>query len=171
MQSLNRIAFLSIFIAASIVVFVVESMFPTPIPGIRLGLANIFILLALLFYGIKEAFLIGMLKSILGSLILGRLFTPSFLFSLSGTAVSIMVMWLILKSKMPFSLMGISIIGAEAHTMTQLILATSIFLPGISFLYISPIFIISSLITGSVVGIITYLIYSKTERRFKFCVD
>jgi heptaprenyl diphosphate synthase len=171
MQSLNRIAFLSIFIAASIVVFVVESMYPTPIPGIRLGLANIFILLALLSYGIKEAFLIGMLKSILGSLILGRLFTPSFLFSLSGTAVSIMVMWLILKSKMPFSLLGISIIGAEAHTMTQLILATSIFLPCISFLYISPIFIISSLITGSVVGIITYLIYSKTERRFKFCVD
>ena len=171
MQSLNRIAFISIFTAASIVIFVVESLFPTPIPGIRLGLANIFILLALIFYGIKEAFLIGMLKSILGSLILARLFTPAFIFSLSGTAVSIMIMWLILKSKMPFSILGISIVGAETHTITQLIIATSIFLPGVSFLYISPIFIISSLITGSVVGIITYLVYSKTKRRFKFCVD
>jgi heptaprenyl diphosphate synthase len=171
MQSLNKIAFLSIFTAASITVFTVESLFPTPIPGIRLGLANIFILLTLLLYGIKEAFLIGLLKSILGSLILGRLFTPSFLFSLSGTLVSITLMWLIFKSKLPFSLLGISILGAEAHTIAQLILASSIFLPGLSFFYIFPIFIISSLITGSIIGITTYLIYSKTKRRLKFCVD
>jgi heptaprenyl diphosphate synthase len=171
MQSLNRVALLSIFTAASITIFVVESLFPTPIPGIRLGLANIFILLTLLVFGIKESLLVGILKSILGSLILGRLFSPSFIFSIAGTAISIIAMWLILKSKLPFSLLGVSILGAEFHTMTQLALATSIFLPNTSLFNIFPIFIISSLITGSVTGILTYLIYSKTKRRFKFCAN
>ena len=170
MQSLNRIAYLSVFIAASISLFVVESLFPTPIPGIRLGLANIFILLALIYFGLKEALLIGILKSVAGSLILGRLFAPAFIFSISGTAVSTFIMWLIIKPRSPFSLLGISIIGAEAHITVQLLIATAIFLPGISLFYIFPIYIISSIITGSVTGILTYSIYLKTKRRYKFCV-
>ena len=171
MQSLNKIAYISVFTAASISLFVAESLFPTPIPGIRLGLANIFILLALIFLGLKEAIFIGILKSIVGSLILARLFTPSFIFSISGTLVSTFIMWIFIKSRLPFSLLGLSILGAETHIITQLFLATSIFLPGISFFYISPIYILSSLITGSVVGILTYFIYSKTKRRNKLCVD
>jgi len=171
MQSLNRIAFLSVFTAASISLFVIESLFPAPIPGIRLGLANIFIILALIFFGLKEALLIGILKSIIGSLILARLLTPTFIFSISGTMASTLIMWLIISSRLPFSLLGISIVGAETHIMIQLILATSIFLPGVSFFYISPIYILSSIITGSVTGILTYLFYSKTKRRYKFCVD
>jgi heptaprenyl diphosphate synthase len=171
MQSLNRIAYLSVFTAASISIFVVESLFPTPIPGIRLGLANIFILLALIFFGLKEALLIGILKSVIGSLILARLLTPTFIFSISGTMASTFLMWLIINARLPFSLLGISIIGAEAHIMIQLILATSFFLPQISFFYISHIYILSSIITGSTTGILTYFIYSKTKRRYKFCVD
>ena len=171
MQSLNRIAYLSVFTAASISIFVVESLFPTPIPGIRLGLANIFILLALIFFGIKEAFLIGILKSVIGSLILARLLTPTFIFSISGTVLSTFVMWLILNTRLPFSLLGISIIGAEANVIIQLVIATSIFLPGVSFFRISPIYILSSIITGSITGTLTYLIYSKIKRRYKLCVD
>jgi heptaprenyl diphosphate synthase len=161
MQSLNRIAFLSVFTAASITLFVIESFFPIPIPGIRLGLANIFILLALIFFGLKEALLIGILKSIIGSLILARLLTPSFLFSISGTMVSTVIMWFIINSRLPLSLLGISIIGAEAH----------ILLPRVSFFYISPIYVLSAIITGSVTGFLTYLIYSKTERRYGFCAN
>jgi heptaprenyl diphosphate synthase len=170
MQSLNKIAYVSVFTAASISFFVIESLFPTLIPGIRLGLANIFILLALIFLGLKEAIFIGILKSVIGSLVLARLFTPSFIFSISGTLVSTFMMWAIIKSRLPFSLLGISIVGAEIHIITQLFIAISIFLPGISFSYISPIYILSSLIAGSVVGILTYFIYSKTKRRHKFCV-
>jgi heptaprenyl diphosphate synthase len=171
MRSLNRITFLSVFTAASISLFVIESLFPTPIPGVRLGLANIFVLLALIYFGLKEALYIGILKSIIGSLILARLLTPTFIFSISGTMVSTFIMWLVINSRSPFSLLGISVIGAEAHIVTQLLLATSIFLPGISFFYISPIYILSSIITGSVTGFFTYLLYSKTKRRYKFCVD
>jgi len=171
MQSLNKIAYLSVFTAASVSLFVVESLFPTPLPGVRLGLANIFILLALIFIGLKEALFIGLMKSIIGSLILARLFTPSFIFSISGTLLSTCIMWAIIKSRLPFSLLGISIIGAETHVMAQLFLAVSIFLPGNSLFYIFPIYILSSLITGSVVGILTYFMYSKTKRRHKFCED
>ncbi len=168
MQLLNRIAYISVFTSASIAIFVVESLFPTPIPGIRLGLANIFILLALIFFGLGDALLIGILKSITGSLILGRLFTPAFLFSLSGTITSTFIMWLIINSRLPFSLLGISIIGAEVHIMTQLALAATIFLPDISLIYISPIYILFSIITGSITGFSAYWIYLKTRRRFEF---
>ncbi len=171
MQSLNRIAFLSLFTAASITIFVIESLFPTPIPGIRLGLANIFILLALIFFGIKEALLIGILKSVIGSLILARLFAPAFLFSICGTILSSLAMWLILKSSLPFSILGISVMGAEVHIISQLLLATNIFLPNTSFLFVYPIFILSSVITGSITGILTYLIYSNIKRRVKFCIN
>ncbi len=170
MQSLNKIAYLSVFTAVSISLFVVESLFPTPIPGVRLGLANIFILLALIFLGLKEAIFIGLLKSIVGSLILARLFTPSFIFSISGTLVSTFIMWIIIKSHLPFSLLGISIVGAETHVITQLFLAVFIFLPGVSFFYIAPIYILSSLITGSLVGALTYLIFSKIKGRYNFCL-
>jgi heptaprenyl diphosphate synthase len=171
MQSLNRIAYLSVFTSASITLFVVESLFPTPIPGIRLGLANIFILLALIFFGLRDALLIGILKSITGSLILGRLFTPAFLFSLSGTFFSTFVMWLIITIPSPFSLLGISIIGAEIHIMTQLVLAATLFLPDISLIYVSPIYILFSIITGSVTGLSSYWVYLKTRRRFELCID
>lgn len=171
MQSLNRIAFISVFTAASITLFVIESFFPISVPGIRLGLANIFILLTLILFGLKEALLVGILKSTIGSLILARLFTPAFIFSISGTITSAFIMWFIIKSRLPFSLLGISIIGAESHIIIQLLLATSIFLPGISFFYISPVYVLTSIITGSVTGFLTYLIYSKTERRYRFCVN
>ncbi|MBN1695256.1 Gx transporter family protein [candidate division WOR-3 bacterium] len=171
MQSLNKIAYISVFTAASISIFVIESLFPTPIPGIRLGLANIFILLALIFFGLKEALLIGILKSIVGSLILARLLTPSFIFSISGTVLSTFIMWLVIHTRLPFSLLGISMIGAEANVIIQLIIAVSIFLPGVSFFRIAPIYVLSSIITGSITGTSTYLIYLKINRRYKLCVD
>lgn len=171
MQSLNRIGYITVFSAASISIFVIESFFPTPLPGIRIGFANIFILLALIFFGLKESLLIGILKSLIGSLVLAKLFSPTFLFSMSGTLISTLAMWTILKSKLPISLIGISIIGAEVHIITQLLIATSFFLPQVSFFYLSPIYILVSLITGSITGIFSFQVYTKLKRRIKICAN
>jgi len=167
MQLQNRIAYLSIFTAATISLFIIESFIPQPVPGIRLGLANIFILLVLLNYEFKEAMIVGILKSIVGSLIIGRLLSPSFLLSISGTVVSITVMTVAVRYIRGISLVGISILGAESHIITQLLLTSSLFLGKASFNYLLPPFVLLSLITGSITGMIAYLLYSKIEGRIE----
>ncbi|MCK4226166.1 Gx transporter family protein [candidate division WOR-3 bacterium] len=168
MQSLNRIAYISIFTAGAISLFVVESLIPQPIPGMRLGLANIFILLVLLTFGFREALLVGILKSVVGSLIIARLLTPSFLFSISGTIMSIIVMALAVKYLKTVSLVGISILGAETHTFTQILIAAFLFFGKASFVYLLVPFVLLSLITGSITGMCTYWLYERTEGKIEF---
>lgn len=163
MELHTKISYLSIFSAAAISIFVVESLFPISIPGVRLGLSNIFILLALIHFGLSGGLIIGIFKVIIGSLIVGKLLTPSFIFSLSGTMVSIAIMYPAIKYIKQLSILGISVLGAEFHVITQLVIATYLFFPESSFIYLSPIYIISALVTGSIIGIITYLIHIKIK--------
>jgi heptaprenyl diphosphate synthase len=165
MQSQNRIAYISTFTAATIALFSIETLFPKPAPGIRLGLANIFILLVLLTYGYKEALLVGVLKSVIGSIILGRFLSPSFLLSISGTMVSISVMWVSIKYFKVLSLVGISILGAESHIITQILIVSSLFLGKTSIQYLLPPYILMALIAGSLTGFITYWLFTKFRRK------
>lgn len=165
MQLQNRIAYISIFTAATIALFAIETYIPRPAPGIRLGLANIFILLVLLSYGYKEALLVGILKSVIGSIILGRLLSPSFLLSISGTIVSITIMEIAIRYVRGLSLVGISILGAESHIITQILIISSLFLGKASIYYLLPPYILLSLITGSITGVVTYLLFTRFKRR------
>lgn len=168
MQLQNRTAYISLFTAAAISLFVIETFIPRPVPGIRLGLANIFILLVLVLFGFKEAMMVGMFKVIAGNLLIGRLLTPSFIFSISGTIMSVVVMYLAEKYGKKISFVGISILGAEAHTTTQVLLASRLFLGNSSFLYLLSPFVILSLITGSITGVCAYWLYIMVERRINF---
>ncbi|MCK4421673.1 Gx transporter family protein [candidate division WOR-3 bacterium] len=168
MQLQNRTAYISLFTAAAISLFVIETFIPRPVPGIRLGLANIFILLVLVLFGFKEAMMVGMFKVIAGNLLIGRLLTPSFIFSISGTIMSVVVMYLAEKYGKKISFVGISILGAEAHTTTQVLLASRLFLGNSSFLYLLSPFVILSLITGSITGVTAYWLYLMVERRINF---
>lgn len=165
MQLQNRIAHISVFTAATVSLFVIESLIPRPVPGIRLGLANIFILLVLLNYGYKEALLVGILKSVIGSIVIGRLFTPSFLLSISGTIVSVTIMGIAVRYGRGLSLIGISILGAESHTITQVLIISVLFLGKASLSFLLPTFVLLSLITGSITGISAYWLYTKLERK------
>jgi len=165
MQLQNRIAYISTFTAATIALFAIETLFPKPAPGIRLGLANIFILIVLLTYGYKEALLVGLLKSVVGSIILGCFLSPSFLLSISGTMVSISVMWISIRYIKGLSLVGISILGAESHIITQILIMSSLFFGKTSIQYLLPPYILLSLIAGSLTGIIAYWLFTKFKRK------
>ncbi len=167
MQLQSRIAYLSVFTAAAISLFVIESFIPKPAPGIRLGLANIFILLVLLSCGFKEALLVGILKSVVGSLIIAHFLSPSFLLSISGTIVSVTIMGIAVRYIRGLSLVGISILGAESHTFTQVLIASNLFLGKVSFTYLLLPFVLLSLVSGSIIGIISYWLYSKLERKIE----
>lgn len=158
----NKIVLLSLFIAIASIIFTIENMIPTPIPWFRLGLSNIITLLALKWWGIKESIIIVILRVFLGGLLSGKLFNPLFIISLSGGIVSAVVMGIVMYyGEKIFSLIGISIIGASIKNLTQLFTAYLLFIRNMSIFSLIPMFMLISLITGTVIGIIAYLIDKK----------
>jgi len=152
----KKVAIISVFSALAVAIYVIETLIPRPLPWLRFGFGNIIVLLTLYLLGFRFALIVTMLKSILGSLIIGNLFTPSFLFSISGGLVSLCVMAVPL-SLFPrlFSPLGISIWGAVSHNLTQLLMASLVFIGRIEILRLIPIFLMLSLVTGIITGIIS----------------
>ncbi|MCD4650407.1 MAG: Gx transporter family protein [Candidatus Cloacimonetes bacterium] len=164
LQPGGRIAFLSLCTAFSLSVYILEAMIPKPLPFFRLGLANI-IILVLLWDGANwEALGVGVAKTILGGLFLGTLLSPGTLMSLSGTIVSILIMRLVIVSRIPFSLRGVSIIGALFHNLTQLAVVRLIIVPYNSIFCLTPVLIIVGIATGIVTGVIAGIFYERISR-------
>ena len=139
--------------------FVLESLIPNPVPWFRLGLANIITLLAITWWGVREALIILVLRVFLGSLLAGRLFHPIFVLSLSGGVTATLVMALCSRfGKKVFSMIGISVCGALSKNVTQLIVAYLIYIRQISIFNLLPIFLSASLFAGLLIGFIAYLI-------------
>ena len=113
MKKLNKIVFLSIIVSVGLGLSVLESAIPLPImvPGARLGLSNMVVLVTLVVFGFKEGLVVSALKSIILMLITGSV--SSFIYSISGAILSCIAMYLAYKYfHNIFSLIGISIIGA-----------------------------------------------------------
>ncbi|MGD8227690.1 MAG: Gx transporter family protein, partial [Desulfobacteraceae bacterium] len=124
----NKIYKIALLVSLACVLQISESLIPHPIPGLRLGLANMLTLTALVTLGFRYALEIAILRTLLSSLIMGTFMSPAFILSFSGAVVSTLLMgfsyWLsTLHSRYRLSLIGISIIGAFSHNMVQLYLA------------------------------------------------
>lgn len=133
---------------------VIEYIIPKPIPFIKIGLANIPILLSLHILQPRSSFKLILIKSLGASLISGTLFSWIFLYSLSGSLVSglfMVVSWRLLHRWV--TMIGISILGALSSNLTQISLALLILGPGAKYLGI-PILIIG-LISGLSIGLLT----------------
>jgi len=164
----RKITLVAIFSAIAVVIYVVESFIPRPLPWLRFGFGNIIVLIALYLFGFKISLFIGILKSFLGALIVGNLFTPAFLFSLSGGIVSVSVMAIIL-SLFPrlFSPLGLSVWGAAAHNSTQLLIASILLVGKVEVMYLLPFFILLSVITGTITGAISLVILKASLRQLR----
>ena len=150
--SARRVALLGVITALSLVLGYVEHLVPFPIGiyGIKLGLANLAILVLLYTLGAYFAFGVNMIRIILCSLLFGT-FT-SFWYSLVGGLLSFAIM-LIIKRTGKFSPMGVSICGALMHNVGQI--AVAIILMGeIRIAFYLPILIIVGAITGTVIGLV-----------------
>jgi len=150
----KKIAKLSMLLSISVVLGLLESLIPIfsgVIPGIKLGLANIVIVYAIYKFSFKDALYISILRVILIGLLRTGLFSITFFFSLSGAIISLVVMYLV-KKYTKLSIVGVSIVGAIFHSIGQIIIAI-IFLNNINIIYYLPILLISSVITGIIVGL------------------
>ncbi len=107
----NQVYKIALLVAISCVLQISESLIPHPIPGLRLGMANMVTLVALVVLGFRPALEIAIFRTILSSIIMGTFMSPTFVLSLSGALISTLVMgflyWLAGFNKV----YGLSIIG------------------------------------------------------------
>ncbi|MCK4957111.1 MAG: Gx transporter family protein [Candidatus Cloacimonetes bacterium] len=154
----NKIIKLAFFTAFAVTVYVLESFIPKPLPFMRLGLANIVVLLLLISSDFKSASIVAISKTIIGGFFSGALLSPTTLLSLSGSILSLCLMFLTIRSHFGFSIIGISIIGAVAHNLTQIVVVRILLIRENSIFYLTPILVIMGIVTGIVTGYLTYLI-------------
>ena len=142
----------------------VEYMIPKPLPFLRIGLANLPIMLALDIFPLPSFLVLVSIKVIGQGLITGTLFSYVFLFSLTGTFLSALLMFLlrrILKNKF-ITFVGLGTAGAFISNISQLALAY-FFIFKENVIYIAPVFLITGLITGIVLGVFCELFARKSQ--------
>lgn len=171
--SVHKLALIGILAALAIVIAIAESFIPSiGIPGVKLGLANIVILVILYELGIVEAILVNLLRVFIVGLVRGNIASMGFLMSLAGAILSLAVMILFYKLIKKFSIIGVSIIGSVFHVTGQILVAM-IFLGSAYIFFYLPIIAFSALITGLFVGITAKLIIntkviSKQKEKYHF---
>ena len=148
----SRVAYFGVFTALALIFSYVETLIPINfgIPGIKLGLANLIIIIALYKMKIGEAYALSIVRVILAGFMFGNLF--SIIYSLAGGLLSLTVMMLLKKTD-KFSVFGISMAGGVFHNVGQLIVAI-IVMENLNIAYYMPVLLISGLITGFVIGLV-----------------
>lgn len=166
--STRTIALLSALLAISLVLSVVESMLgalvPLPIPGVKLGLANIISMFLLSYFSLPAALTVGILRSLVASLFTGGF--GMFLYSAPGVLFSILAMYAALKTMKALSIVGISMIGACIHNLMQVCIA--VLTTGESRLfYYAFILLIVGAVSGTITGAVARVAFPRAASALK----
>ena len=147
----GRVAVFGVFTALALIFSYVELLIPINfgIPGAKLGLANLVIIIVLYKTDWKEALLLSVVRIVLAGFMFGNLF--GILYSLAGGILSLAVMAL-LKRSGAFSIIGVSMAGGVSHNVGQLIMAMLV-VETYAVGYYLPVLLIAGLITGTLIGI------------------
>jgi heptaprenyl diphosphate synthase len=157
----KKVAIYGLLVALAFILSYIESLFPLAIaiPGIKLGLANLVVIVAIYKLGVKEAFTLSIIRIILVGFTFG---SPStMMFSLVGGLLSWLLMVLFQKLKL-FSMVGVSIIGGIAHNIGQIIVSILV-LENINIIYYLPFLLVSGVITGGLIGILAAIIIKRLK--------
>ena len=148
----KRTAYLGVFLSFALILSYIESLIPFyfGVPGMKLGLANLLVVLLLYLAGTKEAFAIAVLRIVLSGFLFGNLF--GILYSLAGGLLSFLVMVLLKKSGL-FSVAGVSIGGGTAHNIGQLLVAM-IVVQTYQVGYYLPVLLVAGEVTGLLIGLV-----------------
>ena len=143
------------YAAAAIALSVAEAALPSPLPGIKPGLANIIVLVVLARHGWREAAWVSLLRVLAGSLAIGQFLAPGFFLALAGAVCSLAV--LALAAALParwFGPVSASVLAAFAHVGGQLLLARAWLVPHDGVLFLLPLFATAALVFGTINGLI-----------------
>lgn len=144
-------AYFGVFSALALIFSYVETLIPfhIGIPGVKLGLANLIIVIALYKMRLPEVFLLSIVRVLLSGFLFGNYF--SIIYSLAGGILSLCVM-AALKKAGGFSVMGISIAGGVFHNIGQMVVAMMV-VETFSVIYYVPVLLVAGMITGLIIGI------------------
>ncbi len=159
----KKVATAAVLTALAIIFGYIEFLLPLSfaMPGIKLGIANIVVVVALYTMGERYALLISLVRVLLSALLFGNVFSA--LYSLAGAVLSILVM-IVLKKTGLFSVAGVSMAGGAAHNLGQLI-AACFLMENVNVLYYYPVLLLSGLACGIGIGFIATPILSKLGPR------
>ena len=145
----GRVAYYGLFAALAVLMGYVELLVPVPvpIPGVKLGLANVVIMLY--YMDAKSAFFISLIRVILCGLLFAGF--AGLLYSLSGALLSFAAMAL-LKKTGQFSIVGVSIAGGVFHNVGQIVVA-ALAVENVKMAYYLPFLLVSGVVTGLLIGL------------------
>lgn len=151
-----NVAYLGLLLAFALILSYIETLIPFQfgIPGIKLGLTNLAVILCIYLIGYREALLLALTKAIICGLLFGNL--TMILYSLSGAFFSCIIMIIMVKSD-KFHLPLVSAAGGVMHNMGQLAVAYAV-IKTYGILYYIPMLILSGFITGILIGIAASLV-------------
>ena len=159
----KNVAFYGIMIALAFILSYLESFIPInaiiPIPGVKLGFANIVVLFSLYTLKLRDAVIIAIIRVFLSGLLFGNPMTIAY--SLCGCALSLTVMYLTKKTKL--SIIGISMLGGIFHNIGQLIMAV-ILTHTSRIAYYLPVLLISGMVTGLLMGVCAKMVIERINK-------
>ncbi len=154
LEHTRRRVMLALFVAMAVALHTVEVLLPNPIPWFRIGLANILALTALFSYGIQALWIVSIARIMIGSMLLGSMFSPGFLLSLGGGLAANAMMSAGYKLWQPkIGPVGVSILGAIGHVTGQLLIAWLVVIRHPSIWMLLPFFLLFALISGIINGL------------------
>lgn len=157
----HRIAW---FTALAITIHIAESTLPSPLPGVKPGLANIVTICVLMQYNWRIAAWVNLLRVVVGSLVIGTFLTPTFILSLSGALASTLLLGLL--SRLPgrgCSAIGYSVASALVHILTQFWVAYGLFVQHAGLFKLLPLLLTVALGFGLLSGMIAHTIVSSLQ--------
>lgn len=158
----KKIPYYGLFAALAILMGYVEMLIPVPvpIPGVKLGLANVIIIIMMYFMDVKSAFFISLVRVILSGLLFAGF--AGLLYSLSGAMFSFLVMALLKKTD-KFSIVGVSIAGGVFHNVGQIVVA-ALAVENVKMAYYLSFLLVSGVVTGMLIGIVAKTALSYLKR-------
>ena len=143
--------------AIAIGLSLIESVLPSPMPGVKPGIANIITLYAMYRFNFRTAIWVSILRVFATSLILGQFLSPTFMLSLAGSLLSLLTLYFSIKLPSRFfSPIGLSVLSSLAHITGQLLLVRLWLIPHASIHYLIPVYSAAALLFGLINGWITY---------------
>lgn len=158
----RKTALYGLLVALAFIFSYIEVLVPIPvgIPGVKLGLANGVVLVALYLMRPADAAVISCLRIVLAGLTFGS--PVSMLYSLCGGLLSFGIMWLCRRTDR-FSVVGVSVAGGIAHNMGQLALA-AVLLATPAVVWYAPVLLLTGTLTGALIGLLCRTLLPRLEK-------
>ena len=148
----KKVPRMALMVALAMIFSYVEALIPINfgLPGMKLGLANLVVVIGLYLFPVGEIFLISMIRILLVGVLFGN--GTSIIYSLAGGILSFLVMYAIKHIK-GFSIAGVSIAGGVSHNIGQIV-AAAFLLENIKIVYYLPVLLVSGAVTGLIIGVL-----------------